>query len=52
LPEFKAAAERGLYLNLDAAQRGVGTATCGPDTLDQYRVYPGVYTMELWFVEE
>lgn len=50
LPEFKAAAERGLYLNLDAAQRGVGTATCGPDTLDQYRVYPGVYTMELWFV--
>lgn len=52
LPEFKAAAERGLYLNLDAAQRGVGTATCGPDTLDQYRVYPGVYTMELWFVVE
>jgi beta-galactosidase len=50
LPEFHAAAQRGLFLNLDAAQRGVGSATCGPDTLDQYRVYPGVYQMELYFM--
>jgi len=35
LPEFSTACGRGLYLNLDLAQRGVGTATCGPDTLDQ-----------------
>jgi beta-galactosidase len=49
LPEFRAACERGLYLNLDLAQRGVGTATCGPDTLDQYRVYPGIYRCEFYF---
>lgn len=52
LSAFEAAAARGLYLNLDAAQRGVGTATCGPDTLDEYRVYPGLYRMELVFLLE
>lgn len=31
------------HLYLDAAVRGVGTATCGPDTLQQYRVPSGVY---------
>lgn len=31
------------HLYLDAAVRGVGTATCGPDTLEQYRIYNGVY---------
>lgn len=25
-----------VYLNLDAAQRGLGTGSCGPDTLPQY----------------
>ena len=25
-----------VILNLDAAQRGLGTASCGPDTLAQY----------------
>jgi len=50
LPEFSSAWNRGLYVNLDAAQRGVGTATCGPDTLDQYRVYPGMYQFELIFM--
>ena len=52
LPEFSTACSRGLYLNLDLAQRGVGTATCGPDTLDQYRVYPGVYQFEVYFALE
>ncbi|HEX7490833.1 MAG TPA: glycoside hydrolase family 2 TIM barrel-domain containing protein [Candidatus Limnocylindrales bacterium] len=28
---------------LDAAHRGLGTASCGPDTLPQYRVGPGTY---------
>ncbi len=27
-----------IYLNLDAAQRGLGTASCGPDTLPHYRL--------------
>ncbi|AEJ20046.1 glycoside hydrolase family 2 TIM barrel-domain containing protein [Gracilinema caldarium] len=52
LPEFSVACGRGLYLNLDLAQRGVGTATCGPDTLDQYRVYPALYQGEFWFMLE
>lgn len=39
----------GSQLNLDAALRGVGTATCGPDTREAYRVRPGVYQMELSF---
>ena len=30
-------------VTIDAIQRGVGTASCGPDTLDKYRIKPGVY---------
>jgi beta-galactosidase len=38
----------GCYLlNIDCAQRGVGTATCGPDTLEQYRVRPGLFKFRL-----
>lgn len=33
------------HLYLDAAVRGVGTATCGPDTLERYRVRSGVYRL-------
>ena len=32
-----------ICVNLDYRQRGVGTATCGPDTLPQYRINAGVY---------
>jgi beta-galactosidase len=40
--------EAGYYLlNIDCAQRGVGTATCGPDTLEQYRVRPGLFKFRL-----
>ena len=35
------------HLSLDAAVRGVGTATCGPDTLDRYRIPGGIYQMRL-----
>lgn len=34
-----------VYLNLDHAQRGLGTASCGPDTLPKYRLKPGRYTL-------
>jgi beta-galactosidase len=38
--------EDGYYtLNLDIAQRGVGTATCGPDTREEYRLRPGLYRL-------
>jgi beta-galactosidase len=30
---------------IDAAHRGLGTASCGPDTLEQYLVRPGRYTL-------
>lgn len=30
---------------LDARQRGLGTASCGPDTLDKYKVPPGRYRL-------
>ncbi|HZK19926.1 MAG TPA: glycoside hydrolase family 2 TIM barrel-domain containing protein [Treponemataceae bacterium] len=38
----------GYYiLNIDIAQRGVGTGACGPDTLEAYRIRPGVYHIQL-----
>ncbi|MEI6875525.1 MAG: beta-galactosidase domain 4-containing protein, partial [Spirochaetota bacterium] len=37
------------FLTLDVAQRGVGTAACGPDTLERYRLRPGVHRLELAF---
>jgi beta-galactosidase len=39
--ELKPRPETIIYL--DAAHRGLGTASCGPDTLPQYRLGPGVY---------
>ena len=34
---------RALTIHLDIAHRGLGTASCGPDTLEKYRIAPGVY---------
>jgi beta-galactosidase len=31
-------------VHIDAAHRGLGTASCGPDTLPEYLVGPGTYT--------
>jgi len=36
-----------VYLTVDIAQRGLGTAACGPDTLECYRLRPGPYGLEL-----
>ena len=30
-------------ITLDAAHRGLGTASCGPDTLPEYLLHPGTY---------
>jgi beta-galactosidase len=30
-------------VHLDVAHRGLGTASCGPDTLPEYLVVPGTY---------
>jgi beta-galactosidase len=34
-------------LTIDAAHRGVGTGACGPDTMEQYRIRPGVYRLSV-----
>ena len=34
---------REITVHVDAAHRGLGTASCGPDTLPQYLVGPGTY---------
>jgi len=31
-------------ITIDAIHRGIGTASCGPDTLPQYLIKPGTYT--------
>jgi beta-galactosidase len=31
------------FVHLDVAHRGLGTASCGPDTLEAYVVRPGTY---------
>jgi len=38
-------------VHIDAAHRGVGTASCGPDTLDKYIINTGVHTWE-WTVTQ
>ena len=38
-----------VFLTLDVAQRGVGTATCGPDTLERYRLRPSPLSLTLRF---
>ena len=34
-----------VLVNLDVAQRGLGTASCGPDALECYRIAPGEYEL-------
>jgi len=38
-------------VHIDTAHRGVGTASCGPDTLDKYIINTGVHTWE-WTVTQ
>lgn len=35
-----------VHVNLDFAQRGLGTGSCGPDTLPQYKIKPGEYQFD------
>ena len=36
-----------IWLNLDLAQHGLGSASCGPGVLDEYRLLPEPYTFRL-----
>jgi beta-galactosidase len=38
-----------VFLTVDVAQRGVGTAACGPDTLERYRLRSGPMSCSLCF---
>ncbi len=40
--------EPRVHLNLDIAVRGVGTGSCGPDTLETYRIQPGGFEFTWW----
>ncbi|MDD5729220.1 MAG: glycoside hydrolase family 2 TIM barrel-domain containing protein, partial [Victivallales bacterium] len=40
-------AEDAVFLYLDYAQRGLGTASCGPDTLEKYKIGTGVFRFNL-----
>jgi beta-galactosidase len=37
-------------VHIDAAHRGLGTASCGPDTLPEYRISPGTFRW-IWRLE-
>jgi beta-galactosidase len=37
-----------VHLNLDIATRGLGTGSCGPDTLDTYKLLENAYTFTWW----
>ncbi len=41
---------RATVVHFDAAHRGLGTASCGPDTLPEYLVGPGIYRWS-WTLE-
>ena len=34
-----------IFLDVDYMQRGLGTGSCGPDTLDKYLIKPGTYEL-------
>jgi beta-galactosidase len=44
---FELEPRREVFLHIDARQRGLGSASCGPDTLPQYRVGAGRFRIGL-----
>lgn len=41
-----------IWVNLDVAQNGIGSASCGPGVLPQYRLEPAPITFEIGFRKE
>ena len=41
------AKQESWHLHLDAAQRGVGTRSCGPNLQEKYRIQPGEFHLDL-----
>ncbi|KAL3801629.1 hypothetical protein HJC23_013134 [Cyclotella cryptica] len=46
--ELTPSSTKSLYVRLDAAQRGLGTGSCGPQTLPKYHVNGGSYRIAFW----
>ncbi len=40
--------QRCTFMYLDVATRGLGTASCGPDALDPYRIPAGKHVLSVW----
>lgn len=36
------------FVRLDSAQRGIGSGSCGPQTLSEYQVNAGTYEINCW----
>jgi beta-galactosidase len=49
LAALEAARAPATFLYLDAGQRGLGTGSCGPDSLERYRIAAGTHTVGAWF---
>ena len=43
LHDVELVANRSTTVHIDHAHRGLGTASCGPDTLEHYKIRPGRY---------
>ena len=38
--------QNNVILSIDHLHRGLGTGSCGPDTLDKYKIFPGKYSFK------
>ncbi len=38
------------FVQINAIQRGLGTSSCGPDTLDKYKIKSGKYVLEYYIL--
>jgi beta-galactosidase len=38
-----------VYINLDAAHQGIGSASCGPGVLPQHQLHAGRFTLQVSF---
>lgn len=36
--------DKDIHLYIDMIQRGLGSGSCGPDTLNKYKIFPGEYS--------
>jgi hypothetical protein len=46
--ELTPSSNKLVYIRLDAAQRGLGSGSCGPQTLPKYQVNGGSYRIAFW----